>query len=99
VKRSRRRLLVAAAVLVEPVALRLRGLRGGRRVIVRCRAGHLFTTVWIPNVSFKALRLGAWRFQRCPVGRHWTLVTPVRPSDLTAEERRLAAERLDTRVP
>jgi hypothetical protein len=97
--RRRRRWFVAAGLLIEPILLRLRGVHGGRNVIVRCHAGHLFTTIWIPNISFKAVRLGAWRIQRCPVGRHWTLVTPVRPSELTDEERRLASERLDSRVP
>jgi hypothetical protein len=40
-----------------------------------------------PGASLKSVRLGWWRFQRFPVGRHWTLVTPVRDSDLTADER------------
>jgi len=43
--------------------------------------------------------LGWWRFQRCPVGHHWSLVTPVRESELTEEERQLAHTRKDTRVP
>ena len=29
----------------------------GRNVVVRCRQGHLFTTIWIPGGSLKALRL------------------------------------------
>ena len=29
--------------------------------IVRCRSGHLFTTVWVPFGSFKALRFGRLR--------------------------------------
>jgi len=66
---------------------------------VRCRDGHLFTTIWVPGVSFKAIRLGWTRLQRCPVGKHWTLVTPVRDSDLTDEERRMAEERRDVRIP
>lgn len=68
-------------------------------VIVRCRAGHLFTTIWIPGASLKSLRLGWWRFQRCPVGRHWTLVTPVRESDLGEDERAAARQIRDARVP
>jgi hypothetical protein len=44
---------------------------------VRCRDGHVFTTSWIPFVSFNAVRLGRSRFQYCPVGRHWTFVTPI----------------------
>ena len=65
----------------------------GAETIVRCRAGHLFTTLWIPGVSLKALRLGWWRLQRCPVGQHWTVVTPVRGDALTPEERRRVAPR------
>ncbi len=68
-------------------------------VVVRCRRGHLFTTIWIPGVSVKSARLLAWRFQRCPVGSHWSLVTPVREADLTEEELRLAHERRDIRLP
>jgi hypothetical protein len=45
-------------------------------------------------VSFKALRLGRYRFQRCPVGEHWTLVEPVDDSDLT-EEQLASAEAFD----
>jgi hypothetical protein len=40
-------------------------------VIVRCSQGHLFETIWIPLVSFKAVRLGTRRLQRCPIGHHW----------------------------
>jgi hypothetical protein len=38
-------------------------------------------------------------FQYCPVGHHWALVAPVRDSDLSDEDRRLAAEHHDLRVP
>jgi hypothetical protein len=71
----------------------------GGDLIVRCRRGHLFTTLWIPGVSVKALRLGWTRFQRCPVGNHWTLVTPVRDRELTDKERRDARTRHDLRLP
>ncbi|HLH66879.1 MAG TPA: hypothetical protein VKV27_14375 [Solirubrobacteraceae bacterium] len=67
--------------------------------VVRCRAGHLFTTWWIPGASIKALRLGLWRLQRCPVGAHWTLVSPVRAAGLTENERAEAATHHDLRVP
>jgi len=75
--------------------MKLRGYPMGGKLIVRCREGHTFTTFWFPGVSFKALRLGWWRYQRCPVGRHWSLITPVRESDLTEEERRDACSRSD----
>jgi hypothetical protein len=48
----------------------------GGRTVVRCRDGHFYRTWWVPGVSLKSLRLGRWRFQYCPVGRHWSLVTP-----------------------
>ncbi len=60
-------------------------------VVVRCREGHVFTTVWVPGMSFKAIRLGSYRLQRCPVADHWTIVTRVNDSDLSDEDR-LAAE-------
>jgi hypothetical protein len=78
---------------------RRRGRVFGINTVVRCRSGHLFTTLWIPGVSLKGARLGLWRYQRCPVGRHWSLVTPVTVSDLTDEERELAAQSRDVRIP
>jgi hypothetical protein len=71
----------------------------GSNVVVRCRAGHLFTTIWVPGISLKAIRLGLVRFQYCPVGQHWTFVVLLRKSDLTDEERRIAERYHDTRIP
>lgn len=71
----------------------------GWRTIVRCHRRHLFTTTWIPGVSVKALRLGPWRIQRCPVGAHWSLVWPVRPAGLTDTERAEARSVRDTLLP
>lgn len=76
-----------------------RSLSFGTDIVVRCRQGHLFTTTWLPGVSFKAVRLGPNRFQHCPVGHHWSLVTPVPEADLSEEDRRAAAEHHDTRIP
>jgi hypothetical protein len=81
------------------VVARRRGYVIGADTVVRCRSGHLFTTLWIPGVSLKAVRLGWWRFQRCPAGKHWSLVTPVKASDLTEEEMQLAARSRDVRIP
>jgi hypothetical protein len=92
-------IIVVVAILVETVALRLRGYRIGGNVVVRCQKGHLFTTIWLPGASLKSLRLGWWRFQHCPVGHHWSLVTPVRESDLTEDENRIARENEDIRIP
>lgn len=79
--------------------MRARGYPMGGDLIVRCRRGHLFTTLWIPGVSFKAFRLGWVRFQWCPVGKHWSFVTPVRDSELTAEDERLGRSQHDLRLP
>jgi hypothetical protein len=101
-RRRRRRRLLLALVLVDLVATlvaRRRGYGLGGNTLVRCRQGHLFTTIWIPGVSLKSIRLGWWRIQRCPVGRHWTLVAPVRAVDLPEDERRLATETRDVRIP
>jgi hypothetical protein len=97
----RRRALrfVVAALLVETLALKLGGYRTFGKVIVRCRRGHLFSTIWIPGVSFKSLRLLWWRFQRCPVGNHWSIVEPVKVSDLTEEQLRAGQEHRDIRLP
>ncbi len=79
--------------------MRLRGYRIGGSVVVRCRQGHLFTTIWLPGVSLKSLKLGWWRFQYCPVGHHWSLVTPVRESDLTEADKRFARDHRDIPLP
>ena len=98
--RFRRTAIIAGAVvLLEAAALRIRSGRLGGNVVVRCRRGHLFTTIWIPGGSLKSLRFGWWRYQRCPVGHHWSLVTPVKTIELTEQERRIASETRDVRVP
>ena len=68
---------------------RLLGYNMGGNVVVRCRQGHLFSTLWIPGVKLKAVDLGVARFQYCPVGKHWSLVMPVRDSALTEAELRV----------
>ena len=90
---------VLGGVFLEAAATWLRSRRVGGNLIVRCRQGHLFTTLWIPAASVKSLRLGWWRFQYCPVGRHWSLVTPVREDSLTEEERRVARAQHDIWLP
>lgn len=98
----RREVLVVAGALVAleaAVVARRRGSLLALDTVVRCWSGHLFTTWWIPGVSVKALRLGWWRLQHCPVGRHWSLVTPVSTSTLSDDQRRSAASSHDLRVP
>jgi hypothetical protein len=77
------------------IIARRRGYAGLEEVVARCRQGHLFTTVWASKVSIHEIDLGWARLQRCPVGDHWTLVVPVKDSDLTAEERRIAGQHRD----
>jgi hypothetical protein len=92
-------LILGAAALLEPVAMKLRGYPMGGNLVVRCRDGHLFTTIWVPGASLKSVRLGWWRFQRCPVGKHWSVVTPVKQAELTEDEKRTAREHKDVRLP
>ena len=44
------------------------------RVVVQCSQGHHFSTVWVPFASFKAVRLGRSRYQRCPECGRFRLV-------------------------
>jgi hypothetical protein len=97
--RLRRPLIVAISVLSDAIPLWLRGYRIGGNVVVRCRDGHLFTTLWVPGASVKALRFAGWRLQHCPVGHHWSVVTPVRRSDLSTQQERRASEMKDIRIP
>ena len=98
-RRSRPFIIAGAFIVLEAAALKLRAGRVAGNVVVRCRDDHLFTTIWIPVGSLKSLRFGWWRFQRCPVGRHWSIVTPVKPIDLTEDESRIAREHRDIRIP
>src|ERR1700688_4220504 len=79
---------------VQPLGYNL-----GTNTVVRCRQGHLFTTIWIPGVKLKELDLIVARVQRCPVGQHWSLVVPVRDADLTDADRQFALEHHDIRIP
>src|SRR5690242_10096211 len=99
----RRSLLIAGAIAVTAAEAAVVARRRGRLLavdtVVRCHSGHLFTTWWIPGVSVKAVRLGPWRIQRCPVGNHWSLVTPVTTARLGADELAAAAGLHDVRLP
>jgi hypothetical protein len=101
--KRKRRLSVTAVVIagyvVGTIVATRAGYQVGRNSFVRCRAGHLFTTTWIPGGSVKAIRLGLWRIQWCPVGRHVDLVRLVKPAELSESERASALAHHDLLVP
>jgi hypothetical protein len=100
--RRKRRIVLASVVafnVVGTIVARARGYGVGGNTVVRCRQGHLFTTIWIPGASVKSVRLGWWRIQRCPVGGHWSIVVPVKESGLSRRELRFAHGHRDVRVP
>ena len=90
---------IVAVILGGTLVGRLLGYKMGRNLVVRCRQGHLFTTIWIPGIKFKELDLVVARVQRCPVGNHWSLVVPVRTKDITEAELQSAQEHHDIRIP
>jgi len=101
--KRKRRIVVFAVVAVgyavgTAIAIR-QGYSFGRNVVVRCRQGHLFGTTFIPGGSLKAIRLGLWRIQWCPVGRHVDLVHLVKDADLTEAEREFALAHHDIPLP
>ncbi len=98
-RRVRTVLIIVGVVTGVTLIGRRLGYNLGTKTIVRCRQGHLFTTIWIPGVKLKELDLVVARVQRCPVGKHWSLVVPVREADLTEEERQFAREHRDIRIP
>ena len=57
-RRVVRTVLIVAAVITGATLIGRRlGYNLGTNTIVRCRQGHLFTTIWIPGVKFKELDL------------------------------------------
>ncbi len=97
-----KKLLVIAVSLLTletVVVARRRGSLFELDTVVQCRHGHRFTTWWIPGVSFKALRLLWWRLQYCPVGEHYSIVTPVAITAIADDELRQAQDRHDIRIP
>ena len=99
-RRAIRTVLIIAGVIAGATLIGRRlGYNFGPNTVVRCRKGHLFTTIWIPGVKLKELDLIVARIQHCPVGKHWSLVVPVKEKDLTEEERRSAREDHDIPIP
>ena len=72
---------------------------GVERTIVRCQSGALYSTIWIPMASFKAVRLGDTRLQRCPVHRKWKRARRVDPATLSAAVRAAAEQVQDIGIP
>jgi hypothetical protein len=68
-------------------------------VIVRCTQGGYYRTRWIPLVSFKSIRLGGYRFQRCPIHDKWEMAGTVEDEDLTPEIISEADEHPASRIP
>jgi hypothetical protein len=66
---------------------------------VRCKKGHLYTTIWIPYASVKGVRLGWKRWQRCPVGKHWSVTTRLDPATASPDDLAEAAKTHDWRLP
>ena len=92
--------VLAVVIIAGVVTARRRGYAGdATHRIVRCSKGHVFTTIWLPGVSFKSIRLVGARYQYCPVGRHWSLVRPVPEDELTDEDRQSAERYRDSRIP
>jgi hypothetical protein len=99
-RRAIRPLLIVVGVITGATLIGRRlGYNFGGNTVVRCRQGHLFTTIWIPGIKLKELDLIVARVQRCPVGQHWSLVVPVRTADLTESEKVFATEHHDIRIP
>ena len=91
--------VVLVALVLATLLARRRGYNMPGEIYVRCSQGHLFKSLWVPGASFKAIRLGLVRFQHCPVGDHWAFVTPVKESELSAEEKAMADRYRDTPIP
>jgi hypothetical protein len=92
-------IIVGGVIAGGAILARVLGYKLGANVVVRCRQGHVFTTMWIPGVKLKELDLVVARVQHCPVGNHWSLVVPVREGELTDGEREFAEQHHDVPIP
>ena len=66
--------------------------------VVECAQGHRYRSVWLPGGSLKALRWFNRRYQRCPVGRHWSWTRRVDADRLSPDALRAANAVHDLRV-
>lgn len=69
------------------------------RTIVRCSQGALYSTIWWRWGSFKAIRLGSLRVQRCPIHRRWEKTWRADVDELTAAELASARSVVDSSIP
>jgi len=84
---------IIIVVLALNLAMRLKGYSIPGETVARCSKGHLFRTIWIEGGSLKAIRLGPrTRYQYCPIGKHWSIIHPVKEKDLTGENLKTLAE-------
>ncbi len=80
-------IVVVVVFGVQNALMRRRGYTIPGKTVVRCSAGHQFTTTWVEGGSLKAVRLGpTTRFQRCPIGNHWAIVHPVKDGDPSQDD-------------
>jgi hypothetical protein len=92
-RRAATTILIAAGVAVGGTLIARRlGYNLGTNTIVRCRQGHVFTTIWIPGIKLKEVDLVVAR-------SHWSLVVPVRAETLSAEDRDFALSHHDAKIP
>lgn len=66
--------------------------------IVQCSGGAYYETRWVPLASFKAVRLGSKRLQRCPVHHKWEMTIRVPEEQLSPRIRQEAADHRDSGV-
>lgn len=91
-------IIVVTGFITFVKSMKRRGMSFGKNVVVRCTAGHLYTTIWIPGVSLKAVRWGSRRFQYCPVGKHWAMTRQVFGAELNPEVIQQAQQVHDVRI-
>jgi hypothetical protein len=67
--------------------------------VVQCSQGHCFSTIWLPMVSVKSIRLGDRRVQKCPVCHRFRSVRQIAEDELAPEELEAARQLRDSRLP
>ncbi|RNI23044.1 hypothetical protein [Flexivirga caeni] len=66
--------------------------------VVRCSGGAYYETKWFVWGSFKAIRLGPKRIQRCPVHHKFEMTERVRKDELTSEIQQEASQHRDSGI-